>query len=1316
VTTSGLSLAAAVVVAGLTLCAGSPASAQVDFGKIAAGVQGCPELAADPGLGTLAAYLCQPVDRTSLDAPITRASVAIRIRAGSFSILQRQTLLDLARGSLGESEFMRLRDLLIGGLVLSRSQESLRRALIAEGNPGAAQALIAGQFEESTPTLLGSRIDRDRLADLRAGLFARIGGVDTIPSYSSGLTRSLVGIAQVAGAPISVDADGLALFEPVGTALAAFPFFAGPDGLANTVDDLPYVANNPGAQGAGYSLLPPITGTVEDRFDSPPGGIQAYTATAQILVPSFLNPSQQKRVEVYGVYNRLLVVQQGCVGRTGFPGLGTFNAGTGMCSDSAGSDVTEAAHQFGCRIQAAFNVTTRFGVGLNADGDCIELNSSSSGTQRVQYEVLGLLGDLRLRPAQAELEPADLTDLTFGGVRLPARPVSPNGTTIFPPVTGAFRRNVDQVTGAPVRSSGGTCRVRLNGTSAPVGPNGVAGDGDDVFPSAGECLLWAAPGATGSQLPASPSTVAASHSAHQTLFHQLCTAGFDEDLAHCPFDALNDPSTSGFAYSIVAGFIRASSVVFDGLDTVRTKARPLAQLRVVNSNLIDLQVMAVNQLQPLNEFGQDLGLNFERAQAGLLGCGADFASPCGFVQAQMWEDDSAISASLGGRRRLFGFDLLNTDATVLTQEFGADKALRSGELVGVSGSSFLPGVNYSRDGGSVIVQGSGSQQAEVETGHYLSITPADVLAMTDAQRAAYQHGDPGKVQADSWVEPMPWAVDPIALSTFGAVVFQADPTDPINGAANVFNQAGGQTYGEYCGRWMNDLFETDIATPFNRTCTALETVSANFERLLIATEIVGQDRYFDPPESLAELAAMLDDDPSNDATGDPLAGPDGIFTRNQMVFSDTQVDFQVFETLSSGSAQIFVAPADKAAALAYLLGFDPNANCVSTPECLLQVNAVLSDPTDATSTLPLTLDLPIAFGVEVIAEPNDPSQPPVVIGTTKVNLAALQVTDLAKLRRLMSGSPVQLNGQVVRMNLAQRLGTSGLFGPSQVSSAQPVRDRNGDAENDFDQDRDGVWDGMDDFTPGPVSDDEILCGSGIPGDSLLQEGIQYESYRLDQMPGASQFRAVFPNGLAPRSPVFCRSLNSLLGLIGTAPDGTRQFAWHGGIPTGAADADADGVPDGVDNCATVANASQSDTDADGVGDACDNCVTRSNPRVGTDYLAQNPWATLTGGQRDDDHDGYGNRCDAKFPGTPGQLVGTPDLGHFLPSLGHSRSADDCGRNGATPCAMFDLDEDAGMIGTPDRARFNELLIGKRPGPKCPTCPLTCTSGPAGLCP
>ncbi len=58
------------------------------------------------------------------------------------------------------------------------------------------------------------------------------------------------------------------------------------------------------------------------------------------------------------------------------------------------------------------------------------------------------------------------------------------------------------------------------------------------------------------------------------------------------------------------------------------------------------------------------------------------------------------------------------------------------------------------------------------------------------------------------------------------------------------------------------------------------------------------------------------------------------------------------------------------------------------------------------------------------------------------------------------------------------------------------------------------------------------------------------------------------------------------------------------------DRDVDGVLDGLDVCADVADASQTDTSGDGVGDACDNCVAESNAD-----------------QADTDADGAGNVCD-----------------------------------------------------------------------------------------
>ncbi|HXZ85909.1 MAG TPA: thrombospondin type 3 repeat-containing protein [Myxococcota bacterium] len=168
---------------------------------------------------------------------------------------------------------------------------------------------------------------------------------------------------------------------------------------------------------------------------------------------------------------------------------------------------------------------------------------------------------------------------------------------------------------------------------------------------------------------------------------------------------------------------------------------------------------------------------------------------------------------------------------------------------------------------------------------------------------------------------------------------------------------------------------------------------------------------------------------------------------------------------------------------------------------------------------------------------------------------------------------------------------------------------------------------------------------------------------------------------------------------------------------GQADSDGDGVIDSVDNCPSIANANQADADGDGVGDVCDNCKNASNPRVTPDaatFLAANPWATLTGGQRDDDHDGYGNKCDAKFPGVSGTVVNSTDLGQFRTALGKSRAADTCGTAGTHPCAIYDLDEVGPIINALDLGAFRSLN-GKVIGPTCPTCPLPCQAGTAGTC-
>ncbi len=160
-----------------------------------------------------------------------------------------------------------------------------------------------------------------------------------------------------------------------------------------------------------------------------------------------------------------------------------------------------------------------------------------------------------------------------------------------------------------------------------------------------------------------------------------------------------------------------------------------------------------------------------------------------------------------------------------------------------------------------------------------------------------------------------------------------------------------------------------------------------------------------------------------------------------------------------------------------------------------------------------------------------------------------------------------------------------------------------------------------------------------------------------------------------------------------------------------ADLDADGTPDVCDNCPSIPNPDQNDRDSDRVGDLCDNCVEHFNPNLSPPSF-RHSHQTTTGNQLDDDADGHGNRCDAKF-GTPGQVVGGTDLLELRSSFNRNRAGSDCGIRGNKNCSQFDLDGNGTFIGGQDwLLAFG--LFNEPPGPKCPTCPLEC-QGPGCGC-
>lgn len=117
-----------------------------------------------------------------------------------------------------------------------------------------------------------------------------------------------------------------------------------------------------------------------------------------------------------------------------------------------------------------------------------------------------------------------------------------------------------------------------------------------------------------------------------------------------------------------------------------------------------------------------------------------------------------------------------------------------------------------------------------------------------------------------------------------------------------------------------------------------------------------------------------------------------------------------------------------------------------------------------------------------------------------------------------------------------------------------------------------------------------------------------------------------------------------------------------------------------------------DSDGDGVDDSVDNCVNVVNAKVADDFLDTRPWARLTGWQRDDDRDGYGNQCDWQFRSSP-QTKLAAELDMLMlygvgtnPSISGSNCGDPVFNGSADlPCAVFDLNADGVVRNSPGTA-------------------------------
>ena len=161
---------------------------------------------------------------------------------------------------------------------------------------------------------------------------------------------------------------------------------------------------------------------------------------------------------------------------------------------------------------------------------------------------------------------------------------------------------------------------------------------------------------------------------------------------------------------------------------------------------------------------------------------------------------------------------------------------------------------------------------------------------------------------------------------------------------------------------------------------------------------------------------------------------------------------------------------------------------------------------------------------------------------------------------------------------------------------------------------------------------------------------------------------------------------------------------HAGWPAGdlnalhaSTDFDGDGVADALDNCPTVPNPAQDDSsDGDGVGDDCDTCLGVFNPPFAGIVT---PNMTFVNGQRDDDGDGTGNRCDFKYAGNAGTLIAPLDVSDMRSSVFSLIQLNTCGLPGNKNCAQFDHDEVGALVAPADVSALRARVFTTN-GPSC----------------
>jgi hypothetical protein len=724
-----------------------------------------------------------------------------------------------------------------------------------------------------------------------------------------------------------------------------------------------------------------------------------------------------------------------------------------------------------------------------------------------------------------------------------------------------------------------------------------------------------------------PSEVAFDNPGDQTLLHTICTG---TNSGGCLLDF---PNNTGLLEPIawVLGGSLISQVAVAGFDTIRPQSSRFSPLD--SSAIATVMFAGVNPERSIGALDVD--------RQALLGCGARFASGCDAAQAQG------------------GVDFGNMDGSLFTQEWALLRAFTPGALVGHRGS----GVQSYFESGV-------TRPEAVHLGGVATPFSPEVALQVEAQGQsatafALLNAAAPITKTDFQIEPFKFAPDPDLLA-MGIVRF--DPSHPVPG-------------GESCSQVLG--------IP-DSTCTELEIISANFERLEITNEIIGSDDVFDPPETLDELMAILDGDPTNDATGDPISGPDGIVFHNVDSDCDGRADRKGLRVnLNLGQITVDQVVTDAANCPASVCYLDITAALISCGEI---------DPGDVSATIRMLDALPIRVQATLAVGGPIPVDPHTLTAVELQRLLDRETIGIDTDSDLVPDTEIKFNGPTRKLFTAFAQGRGS------------TQDLDGDGVHDLDEDRNGMVDWADDGTSGPVTDDNVGCGSGIPGDPL-QEALQIEFVDRADL---TALGGLFPNGFPPRTPTLCFDLLSLLAMTGESAPGRRDFLWH------LSHNDGDPWMHASDNCPTVKNTFQGDTDGDGLGSACDNCRNRPNAEpIPAGHRG-------TGRQTDDDLDGVGNVCDADFDQSG--FVNLTDLLMLLDAFGQPTSASSCLDEGGFPtgpCARYDLTVEGSVIDVDDlMLAIGEGLFGKPIFDQtCEVdddgtlqCPLECEAGLGPVCP